>query len=192
MFGTDYDFLNGLEEDNPLRASFEITLKDISKSNVVSDELSKIIDVSWVKNNQDFVSKIMDITSGLKNGSFVLMIVFAIILIFIISNTIKISVSARKDDIYTMRYVGATNDYIAIPFVIEGVIIGLLGALVGFICVIIGYAYCSHMVGGYVENIVQIYKTHQIFLRLFVSCMLFGLFIGASGSVYSVKKYIKA
>lgn len=192
MFGTDYDFLNGLEEDNPLRASFEITLKDISKASVVAGELEKITDVSWVKNNQDFVAQIMDISSGVKNGSFVLMIIFAIISIFIISNTIKISVSARKDDIYTMRYVGATNDYIVVPFVIEGLIIGLLGALIGFICVIIGYAYCSNIVSGYIENIVQIYKTHQILLRLFISCILFGLFIGVTGSVYSVKKYIRA
>ena len=192
MFGTDYDFLNGLEEDNPLRASFEITLKDISKANTVAEELGKIIDVSWVKNNQDFVSQIMDISSGLKNGSFVLMIIFAIISIFIISNTIKISVSARKDDIYTMRYVGATNDYIVVPFIIEGLIIGLAGALIGFICVVIGYAYCSNIVSGYIENIVQIYKTHQIIFRLFVACILFGLFIGVTGSIYSVKKYIKA
>ena len=192
MFGTEYDFLNGLEEDNPLRASFEITLKDISKANNVAEQLEKIIDVSWVKNNQDFVSQIMDITSALKNGSFVLMILFAIISIFIISNTIKISVSARKDDIYTMRYVGATNDYIVVPFVIEGLIIGLLGALIGFICVVIGYAYCSHIASGYVGNIMQIYKTHQILLKLFVTCILFGLFIGVAGSVYSVKKYIKA
>lgn len=192
MFGTDYDFLNGLEEDNPLRASFEITLKDISKANTVAEQLEKIIDISWVKNNQDFVSQIMDITSALENGSFVLTILFAVISLFIISNTIKISISARKDDIYTMRYVGATNDYIVVPFVIEGIIIGLLGALIGFICVVVAYVYCSNILSGYIENIVQIYKTHQIIVRLFVSCVFFGLFIGIAGSVYSVKKYIKA
>lgn len=65
MFGEDYDFLNGLEEDNPLRASFEITLKDISKASVTSDELSKIIDVSWVKNNQDLVTQILEVTNAL-------------------------------------------------------------------------------------------------------------------------------
>ena len=134
----------------------------------------------------------MDITSALKNGSLVLMILFAIISIFIISNTIKISVSARKEDIYTMRYVGATNDYIVVPFVIEGLIIGVIGALAGFVCVVIGYAYCSDIVNKYIENIVQIYKTHQMVLKLFVSCVLFGLFIGVTGSVYSVRKYIKA
>lgn len=192
MFGTEYDFLDGLEEDNPLRASFEITLKDISKANTVAEELKKIIDVSWVKNNQDFVSQIIGISSAIKNGSFLLMLIFAAISIFIISNTIKISVSARKDDIFTMRYVGATNDYIVVPFVIEGLIIGLLGAFIGFLCVLVGYSYCTHIISGYIENIAKIYKTHQILFRLFISCILFGLFIGTTGSVYSVKKYIKA
>lgn len=192
MFGDDYDFLNGLEEDNPLRASFEITLKDLSKASATAGELEKITDVSWVKNNQDFATQIMNITSGLRNGSFVLMLIFAFISIFIISNTIKISVSARREDIYTMRYVGATNDYIVVPFVIEGLIIGLLGAMIGFICVLIGYIYCSHIAREYIENIVQIYRLHQIFLKLFISCVLFSLFIGVTGSIYSVKKYIKA
>jgi len=191
MFGIDYDFLNGLEEDNPLRASFEITLRDLSKANSVAEALGNIIDVSWVKNNQEFVSQIMDISSALKNGSFILMIIFAVISVFIISNAIKISVSARKEDIHTMRYVGATNDYIIIPFVIEGLIIGLIGALIGFILVVIGYEYCSDVIRVYIENFVRIYKTHQILFKLLVYCTLFGLFIGVTGSVYSVKKYIK-
>lgn len=91
-----------------------------------------------------------------------------------------------------MRYVGATNDYIVIPFVIEGIILGLLGAIIGFIFVIIGYAYCSNIISGYIESIVQIYKTYQMVFRLFVSCIIFGLFVGITGSIYSVKKYVKA
>lgn len=192
MFGEDYDFLNGLEEDNPLRASFEITLKDISKASVTSDELSKIIDVSWVKNNQDLVTQILEVTNALKRGSMLLMLVFAIISIFIISNTIKISVSSRKNDILTMRYVGATNDYIICPFVIEGIIIGLIGAVIGFICVTLGYAYCSGAVMKYTAGIVDVYKTHEIVIKLFILSIFFGLFIGMTGSIYSVKRYIKA
>lgn len=192
MFGEDYDFLNGLEEDNPLRASFEITLKDISKASVTSDELSKIIDVSWVKNNQDLVTQILEVTNALKRGSMLLMLVFAIISIFIISNTIKISVSSRKDDILTMRYVGATNEYIICPFVIEGIIIGLMGAVIGFICVSLGYAYCSGAVMKYTAGIVNVYRTHEIILKLLVLSIIFGIFIGTTGSIYSVKRYIKA
>lgn len=192
MFGEENDFLSGLEEDNPLRASFEIRMKDISKADKVAKELKKIIDVSWVKNNQEMVSKIVDITAELRNGSFVLMIIFAVISLFIISNTIKISVSSRKDDIYTMRYIGATNDYIICPFIIEGIIIGLIGAVIGLFCVIAGYTYCSYAISGYVDAIVKIYKTHEILLKLILSSVVFGLFIGMVGSAYSVKRYIKA
>ncbi len=192
MFGDDNDFLNGLEEDNPLRASFTVTLKDISKAAGSAEMLSKIIDVSWVKNNQEVVTKILDITDTLKRASMLLMIVFAAISIFIISNTIKISVSSRKDDILTMRYVGATNVYIVCPFVIEGIIISLIGSVIGFICVVFGYMYCSNVVIRHISEIVKIYKTHEIVLKLFGLSILFGLFIGMSGSMYSVKRYIKA
>lgn len=192
MFGKDSDFLNGLEDDNPLRASFEITLSDISKSTTVTEKLKKIIDVSFVNNNQEFVSQIMDISSALKNASLILMLIFALISVFIISNTIKISVAARKEDIYTMRYVGATNDYIVVPFVIEGLIISIIGSLIGFVCVIVGYVYCYHIASQYIGSLVQIYSMQQIIIKLFVSCILFGLLIGVVGSVYSVKRYIKA
>ncbi|MBO4898403.1 MAG: permease-like cell division protein FtsX [Clostridia bacterium] len=192
MFGDDADFLNGLEEDNPLRASFDVTLKDLTKAGETKEAIEKIIDVSWAKNNQDFVTKILNITKSFKNGSFVLMLLFSLISVFIVSNTIKISVSARKEDIYTMRYVGATNDYIVCPFVIEGIIIGLIGALIGYIVVLIGYTYCYYMIAGYIESLVSIYKTHQLALLLFGCFILFGLIIGALGSVYSVKRYIKA
>ena len=192
MFGDDSDLLSGLEEDNPLRASFEITLSDISKSESVAKKLEEIIDVSWVKNNQDFVYQILNITSALKDASLILMLLFAAISIFIISNTIKISVSARKEDIYTMRYVGATNDYIVCPFIIEGIIIGIIGALVGFGLVIGGYWACCNFVGGYIEGMFDIYKVQDIVLQLFVSSMAFGLVIGTVGSLYAVKRYIKA
>lgn len=191
MFGDDYDFLNGLEEDNPLRASFEVTLTNLEKANAVTDEISKIIDVSWVKNNQELVTEILDITSAFKRSTFVLMVIFAVISIFIVANTIKISVAARKDDIFTMRYVGATNDYIVCPFVIEGIIIGLIGALAGYIVVMIGYSYCAGVMIDYIDSIAKIYRPHEVALKLLVAFIVLGLFIGTSGSVYSVKRYIK-
>ena len=120
------------------------------------------------------------------------MVLLVIVSIFVISNTIKISVSARKEDIYTMRYVGATNDYIVCPFIIEGIIIGIIGALVGFGLVIGGYWACCNFVGGYIEGMFEIYKVQDIVLQLFVSSMAFGVVIGTVGSLYAVKRYIKA
>lgn len=192
LFDEDYSFLDGLEEDNPLRASFEVTVNDLQKAEELSNKIKNISDVVWVKNNQDLVTNIISATAFLRKGSFWLMLLFGIVALFIVSNTIKLLVTNRKEDILTMRYMGADNSFIIEPFIFEGALIGVIGAVIAYGISIPGYSYCIAGIRTHLPLFIELYNTGEIALKLFIYFMVFGLLLGIMGSVYSVKRYIKA
>lgn len=192
LFGDNSEFLDGLENENPLRGFFGVTLSELHAADGVSEKLGTIGDIVWVKNNQGFVTRIQSATSFMKNGSFIMMILFSIISVFIIANTIKISISGRYDDILAMRYLGATNDFIIYPFIIEGMLIGIAGAILALLIVLIGYGAFSLEIMKQLNGLFEIYPTHCILSRAILYLVLFGIVLGVSGSTFALRKHIKA
>jgi len=188
--GDDAGVLDGLEGENFLRSSVKITLTDIRKTDDTIKSLEKIQGIAEVENHRDIVDKVVGFTSAVKKGSIAAMAVLLLIAVFIIQNTIKLSVFAREKEIHIMKFVGATDRFIRTPFVIEGIMIGLLGFIVSFLIIVFGY----NSAIGTIANLINLFDfvpLEQCILPLGVSMVAFGVLMGALGSGWSIKKHLK-
>ena len=128
-----------LEADNPLRDAYILSLTDVTKANEVAQAAAKIKGVQEVTNRQDLIKTILSITGAVKHVSIWLLIILAAISVFIISNTIKLGMFSRRKEINIMKFVGATNWFIRWPFIIEGMLLGAVGAALAVVVVMLGY-----------------------------------------------------
>ncbi|MCK9478098.1 MAG: permease-like cell division protein FtsX [Firmicutes bacterium] len=182
--------LEGLEDDNPLRDSFRITFKNLQYADETLSEIKAIQGVSYIKNNKDVVDKLVDITDKIKKSSFYFMLFFAVISIFIISNSIRITVFARRREVNIMKFVGATDWFIRLPFMIEGIIIGIVGAIISAIIVSSAYGYFLSTTGVLIETTVKLLKTGQVTRILIAYLAGGGIVLGALGSSLSLRKHL--
>ncbi len=191
MFGEEAAFLEGLEAENPLRSSLDITMYNIAASQNIADLAEGITDVASVKNDSQTAEKMVAFTNGLQKYSIVLMAVFAALDIFIISNTIRITIISRKDEIYIMRYLGASNSYIKIPFIVEGILIGLIGAIITSVLVLGCYTVLYSNISTYFNGMMRIYYPTEIAFDLCIKFITIGLGMGIASTAIPVAKYLK-
>lgn len=191
MFEGNEAMLEGFDEDNPFSDSYKIVLSNIEQTGETVAELEKIIDVEKVVNKQDVVNIVISLSDAVKNFSIVIMLILLLVAIVIISNTVKLTVFNRRKEINIMKYIGATDRFIRVPFVFEGIIIGFLGAVAAFIVVFWGYfailKYLSSISFTAFE-LVGIWSVAPIIALIFV---LFGCLIGVVGSSISMRKYLQ-
>lgn len=182
--------LQGLEEDNPLHYYYKISLSDIDAAISVEENLSKVTGVSTVSNRTDILNGITLFAGVARNASLVCMIIFALVAIFIISNTIKLTLMNRKKEIEIMKSVGATNRFIRSPFIIEGTVVGIIGGVIAFIPAHFAYkAFLNWWTGFFgLFNLVELATISLMLICVFI---LAGAVIGAIGSILSVRKYLK-
>ena len=179
---------------NPFRASFVITLTDLTKNDEVQSQIRTFENVDDVEAGNQTVNKLVDIANGIRTATFVILVLLILISIFIIANTIKLTVHARRREISIMKYVGATNGFIRWPFMVEGIIIGIVSALISV--VILGFVY-NFIVNKLITS--SMITTLQISLltfsdmlsMLFTVYIIMGIGIGAIGSAISMKKYLE-
>lgn len=191
MFGDDSGFLNGLEEDNPLRGSLVITLEDLSKTDQVAASTGEVTDVAWVKNDSDLADRLESASVFMRRVSLLLFAVFFGIALFIIANTIRITIIAKQNDIHTMRYLGATNKFIAMPFVAEGILIGIVGAVAAYILTMTGYAYLYARLDPFFSSMIRIYSLSHVMIPILAQYLLSGIILGGLSSVFPLIKYVK-
>ena len=188
--GDQKTLLEALDETNPLPDSFEvmITQPDLVKNAAATIE--KWEGVESAKYGQDVMEHLFDITRLIRIFGFTLMLVLAFATLFIISNTIRLTVFARRKEIAIMKYVGATDWFIRWPFVLEGMVLGLMGSIISAIALRLVYT-------GIAE---KIYSTLAFFPLIpeepFLSyitivVILSGMAIGSVGSAVSIKKFLK-
>ena len=188
--GADSDVLDGLEGKNFLRSSIKITLEDIRKSDETIQLLNNINGIAEVENHQEIVDDVVKFTSTVKHGSVGAMLVLLLIAVFIIQNTIKLSVYAREKEIHIMKFVGATDHFIRMPFVIEGIMIGSLGFIVSFVIISLGYNAAISSIASLI-NLFDFVPLQKCIIPLAVSMATFGVMMGAAGSGLSLKRYLK-
>ena len=196
-------FKEGLSEDelasfaglpaDVISDSFKITLEDISLSGDVVTALERIQGVESIENKQDVMSLVNSITRMIRHISVWVVIIFAIISLFIISNTIKLTVHNRGREINIMKYVGATDAYIRWPFIIEGVLVGIVAAVISFFISQISYMGVLSAMDGNASlgALIKLKSFSEIWNRLLVAYLLLGALIGAFGSAISVRRYLK-
>jgi len=182
--------LEGLEEDNPLRDSFKITFIQLQTAQSTISEIEKVGGIAYIKNNKDIIDLLIETTRKIKNVSFYFMLFFGLISIFIISNAIRITVFARRREINIMKFVGATDWFIRLPFMIEGIIIGVVGALISILIVSGAYNYFLSTTGNLIQKTVELFDVAAITKVLIYFLAGGGIALGALGSTLSLRKYL--
>ena len=178
---------------NPFKASFVVTLTDLTKNQEVQEQINTYDHVASITAGNDTVNTLVNIANGIRTATGVILILLILISIFIIANTIKLTVHARRKEISIMKYVGATNGFIRWPFMVEGIIIGIVSALISV--VILGFAYnfvADKLVGSSMVTILNLnlLTFSDMLSMLFLVYIIMGIGIGAIGSAISMKKYL--
>ncbi len=189
MLGNDQDVVEGLGDDF-MPVSFIVELKNLKEAQDVVSAFKSIQGVGNVRYSQERVDIILKIATWVQIGNMALIIVLLAIAMFIISNTIKLTVFARRKEINIMKYIGATDWFIRWPFVVEGVIIGLVGAAIGFVSISIVYAIILRMVTEEV-NIFSLISLGELQFNVIYTFALVGIVIGTLGSTISIRKYLQ-
>ena len=193
-WGAEEDIFIGLDQtNNPLSHSFQITLDKIESQNGVLTALENVDGIDNVRHGQTETELLMKANRIFSIASGVIMVLLGIISIMIIMNTIRISVVNRRIEINIMKYVGATDWFIRWPFIIEGIIIGLVGAIVPLVIGFPIYAKLTSAIFEYLPMItfVQFKLTGDVFGFLFPFGTLFGIALGVIGSVTSIRKHLR-
>jgi cell division transport system permease protein len=148
--------------------------------------------VEEVKFYQDVVLKILEITNYIKNIGMIIIFILVAISTFIIHNTIKLAVNSRKREIGIMKYVGATSWFVRWPFLLEGTLLGVFGALVAIGILYIGYSYTYAMFTSkfYVLIAAYLVSAKTVVSDLLVIFIVIGAGIGALGSLLSMRRYL--
>ncbi len=188
-------FTEGMPEDS-IQPSFTVTLTDLSLNEEVQNQIKDKVgkdNVEIVAQNQT-IGTLESIAKGLKIGILVLLISLMVISIFIISNTIKLSVHARRKEISIMKYVGATNGFIRWPFIVEGIIIGIVSALITIL--IVGLAYNAIAAKAVQTSLLQqlnisLVSFNDMFSLILTIYLITGAGIGILGSSISMRKYLQ-
>lgn len=193
--GKGVDLLEGwTEEENPFRASYIVRLRDIKESKEVAAQIEKFQNVGKVQMKDKLMEVLIQASWWIKFFTIAAIAVFIVISIFIIVYTIKLSVYARRREISIMKYVGATNNFIRWPFIVEGVVIGVISALIAIILIGIIYtlAFNKLTVGiGEFEIPIKLLTFSEMFNLILIMYLILGVGIGAVGSIISMRKYLK-
>ena len=180
------------DEEKIFHNSYLIKVKDIEKINETADKIKALDMVEIVNYGESMVKQLIDAFGMLEKATFILVIVLVVVTVFLIVNTIKLTIFSRRREISIMRVVGASNITIKTPFVIEGMLIGVLGSLIPIAFTIYGYVALHDHFGGklfsalfkLVDPEPFVYLTSLVILGL-------GILVGMLGSARAVRKYLK-
>ena len=184
---------NYTEEENPLQSTYQIKVKDIEKIGDVAKKIELIDHVETVKYGEGMVEKLVTVFDVVKNISIGVVIALVLVTGFLISNTIKITIFSRKKEIEIMRLVGASNLNIKIPFVFEGLFLGVIGSIIPILITTYGYtALYSHFDGEFLASFIELVKPTPFIYMVSGILILIGIAVGMFGSWRAVRKHLKA
>ena len=181
-------------ENNPFKASFIVTLTDLTKADEVRTEIESSSIISSVEIKSDTINALIKIADGINIITTIILVILVFISIFIITNTIKLTVHARRKEISIMKYVGATNGFIRWPFMVEGMLIGLISVLISLLILAFSYnAVITQIEQSLINNRLNIplLTFPELFQTLLIVYLVLGIGIGALGSAISMKKYLE-
>lgn len=196
------DLLSGYDENNIFPASYIVTLTDLTKNNEVKQKIDEYDKgksdtekvIKKITSSDETITTLINLANGIRIITGVILVILIIISIFIISNTIKLTVHARRKEISIMKYVGATNSFIRWPFIVEGIIIGIISGAISIIILGINYNLIANKI---LES--QVVSAMSINLLTFADMFglivlvytILGVGIGILGSCISMRRYLK-
>lgn len=193
QIGDRKDLISGLEENNPLQNSFILSIKDASEANEIAETIANIEGVEEVKYGEEVVDKVLQSTQFVRTFTIIITLILAMVSIFIISNTIKLTVFSRKKEINIMKYVGATNWFVRWPFLIEGAILGLIGALFSLLILGYSYYYFTGMAQNTALSIISnsLVPAGEMISQISLYFIISGVVIGVVGSILSIRRFLR-
>ena len=180
------------DDENPLTDTFSIKVKDVESIGKTAHELEKIDKVELVQYGEGIVEQLLSILKVIEKFLIGIVVALVLVTIFLVSNTIKLTIFSRRKEIEIMRLVGASNFYIRQPFFFEGIILGLLGSIIPIASLCYGYNYLYTKLGGQLFTaIIKLTKPSAVLYDASLAVLIVGVVVGAFGSFRAVRKYLK-
>lgn len=190
--GEEYaQYFKGLADDNPLPDAYKIVLADISRYDNTILELNKLPGVESVSGKSDLAYKLVNLRHMLFLLGFWLVGILLLVALFIISNTIKLTMYSRRLEISIMKSVGATDGFIRVPFMVEGMLLGAIAAIVSYLLVYYLYITVAKALKDLLFFVGSFVPFADVSLILILVFVLIGIGSGAVGSAVSISRYLK-
>jgi len=180
------------ESENPLYDEYLIKVKEIVNIKDTANDFTNLDYVKTVKYGEGIVDQLIATFNVIENISYGVVVALLLVTSFLISNTIKLTIYSRKQEIDIMRLVGASNFFVRIPYVIEGIILGAIGAILPIGITIYGYTALYNFYGGKLFSpIIRLVEPYPFIYYISAILLLLAMFIGMMGSYRAVRRYLK-
>jgi len=189
-FGDQQNVFEGIEDRNPLRHRYLVQLQDVSLMRETIDKLESINGVEYASASFEVTEFILSMRGIVSAVSYTLIIMLLGVSVFIISNTVKLATFDRREEIGIMKIVGATHSFIRWPFVIEGFLLGVTGALLGFFLQWSIYSSLTGMVNGLIPAF-NMSPFSDLLVIVFMLFIVFGFIVGVLGSSLTIRKFLR-
>ncbi len=185
--------LSGWEDDeNPLRDTYIVKVVEIEKIKQTANQIEVINKVNNVQYGEGVVEKLIDVFDIIQKVTTVAAIALILVTIFLIINTIKLTIFSRRTEISIMRLVGASNSRIKLPFVVEGIILGIIGSIIPIAITIWGYgALYKYFNGQIFTTLIKLIDPYPFIYLMSLLLLFIGIIVGMLGSAGAVRKYVK-
>lgn len=188
--GDQEQLLDALGKDNPFPYSFEVHVDNPERIKQITPQISKLPKVETAKFGQEVVEHLFQLTSILRVGGIILVIFLSMATLFIISNTIRLTVFARRKEVVIMKYVGATDWFIRWPFMLEGMAMGFFGAIIASIIINSTYSALLERIHATLAFL-PLMPSSPLLIYLTLFLLAAGTGIGALGSFISLRKFLR-
>jgi len=180
------------DNESPLKDTYQVKVRNVEKISNTAERIQNIETVNTVRYGEGMVDQMISAFSSIEKVTYGVVIALIIVTVFLIVNTIKLTISARRREIGIMRLVGASNFTIKTPFIIEGMILGLLGSIIPVIFTTYGYlAFYRHFNGYLFTQLIQLIKPEPFIYSTSGIVIIIGILVGMVGSASAVRKYLK-
>jgi len=184
-----------VEKDNPLHDRYIVKATSPKETETLANSINKMENIDSVEYGKDYVKKMFNFLEGVRIGGIILIVGLTFMAMFLISNTIKVTIFSRRREIEIMRLVGAKNGFIRAPFFVEGLLMGILGAIIPIVVVYFGYEASYNVIQPQLatinEGIFSLIPPGQLSLEVVLILLGLGAFIGVWGSTTSLGRFLK-
>lgn len=193
MFEEEQDLFENFDSDY-MYVSFRVQLKSVKNVQQFSEDMKKVPGIEEVTDNTSVYKYFSSLNKGVRIGSIVAVIVFGFLSVLLSANTIRLTVFARNKELFIMKNIGASKAYMRGPFVVEGIIIGIISATISYFALRVTYAYLYKLVEKASEglrNILGLAEFSEFSVSVFFMFLAAGIFVGVVSGVIAVRRYVK-
>lgn len=179
-------------ETNPVQATFVVKVKNVKKLASTAKKVENIEGITHVRYGESVINQALSSFEFARNACIVGVIALLIVTLFLNENTIKLTIFSRRQEIAIMRLVGTSNIVIKLPFIIEGLVLGIFGAIIPVLLTIFGYTYLFDVMGGkLISNLIILVEPNEIIYLISLVLIIVGGIVGIIGSLKAVRRYLK-